>query len=290
MIDKAPPGLLLTPGITADRRLEVIMSLLKTRHILEGKKVAVLTETTATSRVDDVVKPALDGMGVDQGSEAVLSITGSDTTSAQAQLDSFIEKWKSEHVNSLILVGSAVSSKQFVNRVKGAIPDLQLVADTTGVASGGQDDFKQGMNPNPYDGIITAEGRIGLEHSRTPNFTYCTGIWKEQTGKDIPLPTVVQKLPSGQENDVYGNAEDACSYVTMFRDIATHVGKDLNNTNWTNTVNTLGPVKVMNTDWASVHAGKYDADDTYGLVAFDPAVKPYGDWRHLTPVENVGGS
>jgi len=289
MIDKAPPGLLLTPGITADRRLKVIMSLLKSRNILDGKKVAVLTETTATARVDDVVKPALDDMGVEQGSEAVLSISGSDTTAAQSQLDSFIEKWKTEHVNALILVGSAVSSKQFVNKVKGAIPDMQLVADTTGVASGGQDDKKAGMDPNPYDGIITAEGRIGLEHSQTPNFDYCSGVWEKQTGKPIPLPNVVVKLPSGQENDIYGNAEDACSYVTMFQDIATHVGKDLNNANWTNTVNTLGPVKVMNTDYASLHAGKYDADDTYGLVAFDPSVAPNGNWRHLTPVENVSG-
>jgi hypothetical protein len=145
------------------------------------------------------------------------------------------------------------------------------------------------MDPNPYDGIITAEGRIGLEHSQTPNFDYCSGVWKKQTGKPIPLPNIVVKLPSGQENDIYGNAEDACSYVTMFRDIATHVGENLNNTNWTNTVDTLGPVKVMNTDWASLHAGKYDADDTYGLVAFDPKVEPNGDWRHLTPVENVSG-
>ncbi len=136
MIDQAPPGLLLTPGITADRRLQVIMSLLKTQHILDGKKVAVLTETTATARVDDVVKPALDDIGVQQGSDAVLSISGSDTTSAQTQLDSFIEKWKSEHVDALILVGPAVSSKQFVNKVKGAIPDLQLVADTTGSGVG----------------------------------------------------------------------------------------------------------------------------------------------------------
>ena len=98
------------------------------------------------------------------------------------------------------------------------------------------------------------------------------------------------KLPNGQQNDIYGNAEDACSYVTMFQDIATQVGKDLNNTNWTNTVNNLGPVKVMNTDFASLHAGKYDADDTYGLVAFDPSIPPIGEWRHVTPTENVSGT
>jgi hypothetical protein len=173
--------------------------------------------------------------------------------------------------------------------VKAAIPDMQLVADTTSVETGGQDDVKAHVVPNPYAGILTAEGRIGLEHSRTPNYTYCKRIFEKQTGIKIPLPNVVVKLPSGQENNIYGNAEDACSYVTMFADIAKRVGKNLNNTNWTNTVNTFGPVRVMNTDYASLHAGKYDADDTYGLVAFDPTIKPDGDWRHVTPTENVSG-
>ena len=65
----------------------------------------------------------------------MLTISGTDTTAAQAQLDSFIEQWKTEHVNALILVGAAASSKQFVEKVKAAIPDMQLIADTTSVAT-----------------------------------------------------------------------------------------------------------------------------------------------------------
>jgi hypothetical protein len=289
MLDKAPPALLLTPGITSDRSLKVIMSLVKSQHILDHKKVAVLTETTATARVKAVVDPALQSIGVETGSEAVLSIAGADTTGAQAQLDSFLEKWKTEHVNALIMVGAASSSKQFVDKIKAAIPDMQLIADTTAVETGGQDDVKAHVEPNPYDGIITAEGRIHLEHSQTPNYTYCKTIFEKQTGIKIPLPNVVVKLPNGQQNNIYGNAEDACSYVTMFADIAGRVGKNLNNANWTAKVNVFGKVRVMNTDFASLHAGKYDADDTYGLVAFDPKIPPDGDWRHVTPVENVSG-
>ncbi len=290
MIDKAPPGLLLSPGITSDRQLKVVMSLVKTRHILDGKTVAVLTETDATARAKSVVQPVLDSIGVKQGTEAVLSISGADTTTAQSQLDSFIERWKTEHVNALILVGAAASSKQFIDKVKSQIPDMQLVADTTSVEMGGQDDVRAHIVPNPYAGIITAEGRIGLEHSRTPHFTYCNDIYQHELGTRIPLPNVVVKLPSGKQNDVYGNAEDACSYVTMFQDIATRVGKYLNLTNWVNTVDNFGSIQVMNTDWASLHKGKYDADDTYGLVQFDPTIPPKGDWRHLTPTQNVSGA
>lgn len=290
MIDKSPPGLLLTPNITPDRQLKVVMSLVKSRHILTGKTVAVLTETTATPRVKSVVIPTLDSIGVKQGAEAVLSISGTDTTAAQNELDSFIERWKTEHVNALILVGAAASSKQFIDKVKVAIPNMELIADTTSVESGGQDDVRDHIVPNPYNGIITAEGRIGLEHSKTPHYTYCKRIFEKQTGIKIPLPNVVVKLPNGKQNNIYGNAEDACAFVTMFKTIAERVGKNLNNANWTSTVNNFGPIQIMNTDYASLHTGKYDADDTYGLVQFDPSIPPVGEWRHLTPTENVSGS
>jgi ABC-type branched-subunit amino acid transport system substrate-binding protein len=290
MIDASPPGLLLTGNITPDRRLKVIMALVKSRHILDGKKVGVLTETTSTARVESIVKPALDAIGVQQGAEAVLSISGLDTHQAQTELDSFIERWKTEHVNALILVGTAPSSKQFVTKVKAEIPHMLLISDTTDVLGGGQDSVKAHLVPNPYDGIITAEGRIGLEHSKTPHYTYCKKIFEKQTGIKIPLPNVVVKLPNGKQNDIYGNAENACSFVTMFRTIAERVGKNLNNANWISTVNNFGPIEVMNTDYASLHTGKYDADDTYGLVEFDPTIPPIGDWRHLTPTENVSGS
>ena len=160
-------------------------------------------------------------------------------------------------MNALILVGEAASSKQFVEKVKAAIPDMQLIADTTGVAEGGQDEAKAHVNPNPYDGIITAEGRIGLEHSQTPNYTYCKTIFEKQTGITIPLPERRREAPERA-----GRTTSTATPRTRARTSRCsptspqHVGKNLNNTNWTNTVNTFGTVKVMNTDCASLHAGQ----------------------------------
>jgi hypothetical protein len=48
MIDKAPPGLLVTPDILPDRRVKVIMSLLKTRRTFAGKTVAILGDSGRT--------------------------------------------------------------------------------------------------------------------------------------------------------------------------------------------------------------------------------------------------
>jgi hypothetical protein len=289
MIDQAPPGLLLTPDILPDRRVRVIMSLLKAQHTLDGKTVAVLADSSSTPRVDQIIEPALTAIGAKQASNGILTITGSDTTAAQTQLDSFIERWKTEHIDALILAGAPVESKAFVEKVRAVFPSITIVADSTGILSGAQDEQKAHKKPNPYTGMITAEGRTGLQHTKTEHFKMCKTIFEKHTGIKVPSPQVVIKLKDGHQNAIYGEEEDACALVTMFKLIAARVGKDLNNANWTAAVNSFGTIDIPSTDFASLHQGKYDADDTYGLVSYDPTIGDAGDWKQLTPVKNVSG-
>jgi ABC-type branched-subunit amino acid transport system substrate-binding protein len=290
IIDRGPPGFMLTPDITSDRRLKVIMALLKEKQTLAGKKVAVVDTSADKARVDKVVVPALRDLAVARGTDATLTIASSDTTAALTQLDSFIEHWKSDGTDALILVGDEVSSKQFVEKIKAAVPQMTLVADTTGVLAGARDEQKAHVSPNPYDGIITAEGQTGVEHTKTPHFAFCRDIWEKATGKKVPSPNEVVKLPNGKQNDIYSEVEDACLYTNFFATIAKRVGPYLNTTNWVKTVNGFGSIDDTSTIYASIHRGKYDADNTYGLVAYDPTVGAAGDWKHVTPVENVPGS
>jgi hypothetical protein len=287
---KAPPGLIVTPDITPERRLRVILSLLQKHNTLKGKTVGVLGENTAKSRIDGVVEPALSKMGVKKGSEALLTISGADTSAAQQQVQSFIERWKSEGVNALVLVGDAASSKQFIVKVRQAIPNVLLVADTTAVLSSAQDEQRAKVNPNPYDGIITAEGQTGKQHQTTPHGTFCRTIYENATGLKMPSPNEIVKDKKGQRLDFYGEIEDACLYPEMFKQIADKVGPYLNAQNWENTVNHFGHIEDMSTIYASLHQGKYDADDTYGLVAYDPTIPALGDWKQLSPIEDVGNA
>lgn len=289
LIDRGPPGYMLTTDITSERRLRVIMALLSKEGTLAGKKVAVVDIAADHARVKSVVAPALQSLGVQRGADATLTITGADTTAALSQLDSFIEHWKSDGTNALILVGDEVSSKQFVEKIKAAVPSMMLVSDTTGVLDGARDEQKAHVTPNPYDGILTAEGQTGVEHTKTPHYTYCRDIWEKATGEKVPSPNAVVKLPNGKQNDIYSEVETACAYTTFFATIARRVGPYLNGTNWVNTVDGFGPIDDTSTIYASIHKGKYDADDTYGLVAYDPTIGAAGDWVHVTPEENVSG-
>src|SRR4029077_10327722 len=224
LIERGPPGFMLTPDITSERRLRVIMALLSKEKTLSGKKVAVVDIAADRSRVRSVVVPALRDLGVQRGTDATLTVTGADTTAALAQLDSFIEHWKTDGTNALILVGEEVSSKQFVQKIKAGVPDMKLISDTTSVLDGAGEEQKAHVSPNPYDGIITAEGQTGSEHTRTPHFAFCRDIWEKATGRKVPSPNAIVRLANGKQNDIYSEVEDGCLFTNFFATIAKRVG------------------------------------------------------------------
>ena len=293
IMNQSPPGLIILPGVNGERIDSVLFGLLQKQHTLGGKKVAVLGELTSQHAVTDSVEPGLKRLGVQLGSTAILSITGSDTSAAQDQLASFIERWKSEHVDALFISGAEVSSQQFVETVRAKMPNVLLITDATAtdVLGYGKQEEHAGRQPNPYAGIITAGGPTSHEYDQSANWQYCATIYKHQTGQDAPNAEAVVPGPNGKTLDTYGGINDSCQLLTMFHDIGVRVGPALNDQNWVRAVDSYGPIRNMGGGpYASLHAGKYDVDDSFRLEQFDPSIPPSGDWRPLTPLEDVSGS
>jgi hypothetical protein len=286
-IDESPPGLMLTPDISAERRLDAIASLLASEKTLEGKTVGVLTDQDSQARVEDVLVPAFDDMGIEgQGSTAVLTISGTDTSQAQTQLDSFIEKWKDEGVDALILGGPNVANDQFILKVGEAIPGVLMITDqpsgTIGAARKAKED---GIEPNPYANVLSVEGLNSAERFETPSMKRCIDLFEKETGLTV-VPSGQEKVVDGHRTELYTALSDACNELTFFSEIAKKVGADLTNDTWTETVNDFGPIELPGTEFASLGEGKYDADDAFRLVQYDEEIN---DWKGLTPIKNVAG-
>jgi len=201
-ISQAPPALMMSPEITAERRATVLLNLLRAHGTLTGKKVATLTDVDTESSVATVIKPALDRMGVAQGSAAVLTIVGSDTSTAQAQLDSYIEKWKGEGVDAIVLAGQFVPAKQFVEKIRAAMPNVLLLTDSeSSAAGGGQDETSSGRKPNPYDGMLTAAGLTDEEVWQSPGLQRCVKTYETGSGQQVVGPLAVFDSTVGSKGD-----------------------------------------------------------------------------------------
>jgi major membrane immunogen (membrane-anchored lipoprotein) len=288
-ISQAPPAMLLSPDITAERRVNVVMNLIKQKGTLAGKKVAILADPDTKTAAETVIKPGLDGLGLQQGSMAVLNVGGStDTSQAQAQMDSFLEKWKGEGVNAIFMAGANISSKQFVEKIKKKLPNALLLTDfPSGVRSAAQDEVKAKKNPNPYEGVITAEGETLSQHYKSPAVQKCVGIWEKASGTKVIGPDQLQAGPDGKRAEIYIAVEDFCGELAMFKVIAEKTGANLTNDTWTSTVDSFGPISLVTTNIASLKKGKYDADDAFRLEAFDSSIPPIGDWKALTELADA---
>ena len=291
IIDKSPPGLILTAGNIPERSASILVELLKKEKTLDGKTVAVLGDTTESNAVKDTIVPALKAAGVKLGTYAILAVgTTGDTTAAQSQLDSFIEKWKGEHVGAVFLSGNLASTKQFVQKLKAALPDALLLADNADVLQQARQLQTAKITPNPYEGIISAGGLSPAEYDASDNWKYCADIYKAATGKVAENAEQVIKLPDGKIDDTYGTINDACQTLTMFHDIGERVGPYLNNANWTYAVDHFGNITNRGSGpYSSLKAGKYSADDNFRLQAYDSKLGEAGNWKAVTPLQNITG-
>ena len=284
-IAQAPAGLLISTDITAERRVNVLMNLLKSQNTLTGKKVAILADQDSKASADSVITPGLNGLGVPQGSEGVVTISGTDTSAAQAQLDSFIEKWKSEGVTAVFLAGLNVSSKQFVEKIKSAMPNVVMLADhESGAHDAAQGEVTAHKSPNPYEGMLTAFGASPDDVWNSAPVQKWAKIYEAASGQTVLGPSQVKPGPDGKTAQVYQSVEDFAEEIDMFAQLANKAGPDLTNTTWTNAVENFGSINIVGEFFASLTKGKYDADNGFRLGAFDSTIPPQGDWKPITPL------
>lgn len=290
-IDQAPPGLLLTPGRTKESAATSLVNLLVQEGKLKGKTVGFLADQNSEGRVKDLALPLLQKAKVKTGSTAVLSITGTDTSAAQAQLDSFIEKWKSEKVNAIYMAGLQVAAKQFVEKIKEALPNALLITDSSSTDRQAQDEVKAGKTPNPYEGMLTVAGESASESwkDKRPMLQKCVDIYEKATGKTVPSPDAPEVASTGKTIELYVAVTDFCEELFMFKAIAEKVGPNLTIKNWQKAVDKFGAIELASTDAGSLCKGKYAADDAVRLVSFDSSIGEVGDWKAVTPIKDASG-
>ncbi len=290
-IDESPGGILLTPDNTKEGAAGVLVDLLADNGRLKGKTVGVLASKNGEPRATGTVIPALKQHKVKLGSTAILTLTGPETEAVRSQLDAFIEKWKTQDVDTVFLSGLDVSSKSYVTQIKQALPDAVLITDADSTLEQARDLVTAGTDPNPYAGMISTTGLTFSERwaDKSPLLQKCVDIYEKASGKKVPGPENEVIDSDGKKVQTDVSVMDFCGELLMFRTIAEKVGPNLTVKNWQKTVDDFGPIDLVSTPFASLCKGKYSANDAFRLVTFDPKAGSSGDWKPLTPVKNANG-
>ena len=167
------------------------------------------------------------------------------------------------------------------------MPDVLLLADGAESAQGGaQDENASGVKPDPYDGLVTATGLSDHDTWLTAQEQACVKTYEAGGGSQVVGPDQLKPGPDGKTVLVWQAVRDFCDELGMFRQIAIKAGPDLTNATWTAAAGGFGEIKLV-TPFASIRAGKYDADNAFHLAAFDETIGKNGDFRPLTQIQDA---
>jgi ABC-type branched-subunit amino acid transport system substrate-binding protein len=286
-MDGATDGLLLSPHINPERRLTALLSLIKQEKQLDGKKVALLADQNNQEAAQKAVTDFASAAGLETGDTAVLTITNDDTTAAQQQLDSFIEKWKEQKVTALVMAGLLVSAKQFVEKIRAALPDITLVADDSGVGEQASDEVKAGKTPNPYEGLLTLNGLNDDETFALQPVQDCVKAYETESGDKVIAPKDLKPGADGKTAKVFEGLEDRCNELAILKQLFEKAGPNPTNDSWIAAVNSFGTLKLPTSPIASFDDGKYDADDGFRLATWDSTISTSGDFKPLGEIADV---
>lgn len=273
----------IAPLVTADavgeRTLELLLTVLAESGELDDATIGVLTDDIASSSVDSVVVPFAEENDIDLGTVGVISNVATDPAAVAAEVDTFVERWRTEGVDFLLVVGNnGIGS---IPRARAGLGDVTVatpLSDVLRQASGAAADDERPL----YDGILSIGGlsTTNGEAIGEPLLAECIEVVEAA----VPDLTVVQPGDLEGPDDWYAGISNACTSLHVFVEAAVAAGADLTNESFQAGLESLGSIALPGKAFASFGPGKWDGDDGFRLVVFDPLDSEDGSFAPLTEI------
>jgi ABC-type branched-subunit amino acid transport system substrate-binding protein len=261
---KAPWVTLESGAELGDRQID---SLAKS-GALKGKLGIVGIADEKISQLDGVVVPALKRNKI-KGTSAIIDAPSSDPVLAVQQATTIMERFKSDGVKTVLLVGGAVTA--VVNALSRSDYRPKLVANNArNLASTASN---PATDPSVVKTAVAADSGFIFDD---PALKKCFGVVEKATGHKI-----VENVPQG-EPQYRVSAQTACEYISLLSTLATAAGKNL-------TVDSFGKAidKTKTLNVTGLGTMTYDPKThTYSLPMFTYTYDP--NLKRLVAKQQIG--
>jgi ABC-type branched-subunit amino acid transport system substrate-binding protein len=252
---KAPWATLESGAEIGDRQIDALAK----SGALKGKLGIVGIADEKISQLDGVVLPALKRNKL-TGTSAIIDAPSSDPVLAVQQATTIMERFKSDGVKTVLLVGGAVTAVVSALSKSDYRPKL--------VANNARNLASTASNPSTDPSVVkTAVAADSGFIFSDPALKKCFGVVEKATGHKI-----VENVPQG-EPQYRVSAQTACEYISLFSTLAKAAGKNL-------TVDSFGKAidKTKTVNVTGLGTMTYDPKThTYSLPMFtytyDPTLK-----------------
>jgi ABC-type branched-subunit amino acid transport system substrate-binding protein len=221
------------PWMTLDSGPEVtprVMDTLAKSGALKGKLGVVALATEEDNLLNAQVLPGLKRNGL-KGTTAIIDAPLTDTVAGTQQAQTIAERFKSDGITTVLLVGSTPSV--FTNALKNTDYRPRLVGSEFSTFQGAA--LNKATDPALWKGAVTAD--ISTDFN-DPSLQKCYKTVEKKTGD-----TIVEHPKTG-DPDYQASASAACRYISLFDQLATAAGKDLTVAGFGKAAQKLGSVTL----------------------------------------------
>jgi ABC-type branched-subunit amino acid transport system substrate-binding protein len=259
------------PWMTLDSGPEVTpraIDALAKSGALKGKLGVVGIASEEQNLMNAQVLPSLKRNGL-KATKAIIDVPLTDTVAATQQAQTIAEKFKSDGITTVLLVGSAPSA--FTNGLQNTDYRPRLVGTPFSTFQGAA--LNKGTDPALWKGAVTADIHTDFD---APSLRKCYQTVEKKTGDKIV------EYPKPGDPDYQASARAACQYISLFEQLATAAGKNLTVASFGKSAAKLGSVTLP-----GLGAVKYDPKTHTWLqplytFKYDPAT------QQLVPDQKIG--
>jgi branched-chain amino acid transport system substrate-binding protein len=197
---------------------------------LKGKIGVVAAAQEEKNLLDAAVLPSLKRNGI-KNTVAIIDAPVNDPVAATQQAGTIAEKFKSEGIKTVLLVGATPSA--FSNALKNTDYRPKLIGSSFSTFQGAA--LNKATDPALWKGSATADIAAEFED---PSLQKCYGTVEKATGK-----TIIERPQPGTP-DYQASARAACQYISLFAQLAGAAGKDLTVAGFGKAAEKLGAVTI----------------------------------------------
>jgi ABC-type branched-subunit amino acid transport system substrate-binding protein len=221
------------PWMTLESGAEVtprVIDTLAKGGALKGKLGVVAIATEEKSLLNAEVLPGLKRNGI-KGTVAIIDAPLTDTVAGTQQATTIAERFKSDGIATVLLVGATPSA--FTNGLKNTDYRPRLVGTNFSTFQGAA--INKATDPALWKGAVTAD--IGADFN-DPSLQKCYRTVEKVTGDKI------FEFPKPGAPDNQASASSACRYISLFSQLAAAAGKDLTVAGFGKAAAKLGSVTI----------------------------------------------
>jgi hypothetical protein len=267
----------LAARVLRTRQAEVLLELLGSEGMLDGAEVAVVARVDSADVLEDVVT-SMEAAGVPPVETLQSEAAVGDIVAEDNEWAILAERIRGSGANTVFLIGNPGAGIRNIAS-QGLDVDIWALDEESMTALGNSVDLEDAR------GVITASTLDGQELWDLESVAECRETF---TTANADIEIIGPNDQVDGDEDWTRGLTVACRFFGLFARVATAAGAELTNETFAAAAASgFGQFSIVGQPFSSLGPDKFDSNDSFALVSFNPDIGAGGGFDKITEIRDV---